>query len=266
MPSILGVVGGLGPEGTVHYYRKLVDHFSWTLPLEERPGILVDQVWMEGFVALLRAEADVEIQRLFAASLLRLHRAGAELALVASVTPHLFLGSVRKASPVEVVDIVEATEAELLASGYRCVGLLGTRLTLTRPFFKSGLERAGIRVVVPDERGIAFSTPSFSGPSPRGRRRRKCDGASGSSSRAWQAQAKLDALVVACTDLMDLVEPDDAAGGPHRLSHPPGRSDARQKTQGSRKSAAAEGPSSDCAWPVPTALKSGQCTLPENGL
>jgi aspartate racemase len=207
MPSILGVVGGLGPEGTVHYYRKLVHHFSRTLPVEARPGILIDQVWMDAFVPLLRAEAEAEIQTLFAASLRRLHQAGAEVALVASVTPHLFLGPVRKASPVEVVDIVQATEMELVASGYRCVGLLGTRLTLTHPFFKGGLEAAGIRVVVPDESGVAFLDALIFGPLAAGQKTPEMRRGMRELIQRLEAQAKLDALVVACTDLMDLLEP-----------------------------------------------------------
>lgn len=206
MPSILGVVGGLGSEGTVHYYRKLAQHFSGTLPVEARPGIVIDHVWMEGFVPLLRAEADVEIQRFLAASLMRLQKAGAELALVASVTPHLFLGPLLKTSPVELVDLVEATQGELLAAGYRSVGLLGTRLTLTRPFFKSGLERAGVRVVVPDERGVAFLDALIFGPLASGKKTPEMRQGVGELIRKMTAEDEVDALVVACTDLMDLIE------------------------------------------------------------
>jgi aspartate racemase len=206
MPSILGVVGGLGPEGTVHYYRKLAQHFSGALPVEARPGIVIDHVWMDGFVPLLRAEAEVEIQRLLAVSLQRLHQAGAELALVASVTPHLFLGPLRKTSPVELVDLVEATQGELIAAGYRTVGLLGTRLTLTRPFFKSGLEQAGIRVVVPDEGGIAYLDGLIFGPLAAGKKTPEMRQELGELISTLAAEAKLDALVVACTDLMDLIE------------------------------------------------------------
>jgi aspartate racemase len=206
MPSILGVVGGLGPEGTAHYYRKLAQYFSGTLPVEARPGIVIDHVWMDAFVPLLRAEADVEIQRLLAASLMRLHQAGAELALVASVTPHLFLGPLRETSPVAVVDLVEATQGELLAAGYRSVGLLGTRLTLTRPFFKSGLERAGIRVVVPDERGVAYLDALIFGPLASGKKTPQMRQGVSELIRNMAAEAKLEVLVVACTDLMDLIE------------------------------------------------------------
>jgi aspartate racemase len=207
MPSILGVVGGLGPEGTVHYYRKLAQHFSGTLPVEARPGLIIDHVWMDGFVPLLRAEAEVEIRQLLAASLMRLHRAGAEVALVASVTPHLFLGPVRETSPVEVVDLVEATHGELIAAGYRCVGLLGTRLTLTRPFFKSGLEQAGIRVVVPDEGGVAYLDALIFGPLGSGKKTPEMRQGVSELVRKMTAEDRLDALVVACTDLMDLIEP-----------------------------------------------------------
>jgi aspartate racemase len=126
---------------------------------------------------------------------------------VASVTPHLFLGPVRAASPLPVLDLVEATVAELVAAGHRTVGLLGTRLTLTRAFFLSGLERAGIRVVVPDEAGIAFLDALIFGPLASGQKSPDMRQAVSELTRKMAARDTLDALVVACTDLMDLVEP-----------------------------------------------------------
>jgi aspartate racemase len=204
--ATIGIVGGLGVEGTVHYYRKLARHFgSWAA--EDRPGIVIDHLWIDRFAALLRAEAEDEIRALLAASLLRLHRAGAELALLASVTPHMFLASLRKESQVTVVDIVEATEQELVGSGHRTVGLLGTRQTLTRPFFKGGLERAGIRVVVPDERGVAYLDDLIFGPLAAGTKTQEMRDGLGRLIGRMAATEKLEALVVACTDLMDLIEP-----------------------------------------------------------
>jgi aspartate racemase len=177
-----------------------------TLPLEDRPGVLIDHLWMERLVGLLRAEAEEEIQDLLLASLRRLDRAGADLAMVAAVTPHMFLAPVRKQSPIEVLDLVEATEQELLSAGQRSIGLLGTRLTLTRPFFKGRLEQAGLRVVVPDEQGVSYLDHLIFGPL-----------ASGATSdmrhevtalvRRMTLAEPIDALVIACTDLMDLIEP-----------------------------------------------------------
>ncbi len=81
MSGTIGIVGGLGPEGTVHYYRKLTDQLS-SIPLEEgRPGILIDHVWMERFARLLRSGAEKEIISLLSASIGRLHGAGADVAM-----------------------------------------------------------------------------------------------------------------------------------------------------------------------------------------
>lgn len=204
MAFTIGVVGGLGPEGTVHYYRKLA-HALASVPADERPGIVVDHVWIDRFAALLRAGAEDEITALLGASLERLRRAGADAALVAAVTPHKFLARLRQRSSVPVVDLVEATRDEIVSSGRRTVGLLGTRATLTEPFFRGGLERAGIEVVVPDERGIAYLDELIFGPLGSGPATPAMATEVTAIVDQLRARASLDALVVACTDLMDLV-------------------------------------------------------------
>jgi aspartate racemase len=207
MSSTIGIIGGLGPEGTVHYYRKIAKHFAATLAVEDRPGVVIDHLWMERFVGLFRAEAESQIQDFLSASLMRLHRAGADLAMVAAVTPHMFLAEVRKESPIEIIDLVEATQQELISAGHRTIGLLGTRQTLTRPFFKGGLEQVGIRVVVPDEHGVTYLDDLIFGPLASGTKTPEMRRGVTALIRNMTLEEPIDALVVACTDLMDLVEP-----------------------------------------------------------
>jgi aspartate racemase len=205
MRSTIGVVGGLGPEGTVHYYRKLAARLG-AIPFdEERPGLIVDHVWIDRFASLLRRGAEADILALLGDSILRLQRAGADLALVAAVTPHKFLEPLRRSAPIPLVDLVEATEREVSRARYARVGLLGTRATLTEPFFKGGLERAGIAVTVPAPDDIAYLDELIfgalaSGPPTDTMKRRI-----GEIVARMSAAAALDAIVVACTDLMDLM-------------------------------------------------------------
>jgi aspartate racemase len=204
MARTIGVVGGLGPEGTVHYYRKLAKRLA-SIPVEGRPGIVIDHLWMERFAALLRGGATRDIAAMLGASLDRLHRAGAELALVAAVTPHKFLDELRERSTLPIVDLVEATRDDVASAGYRIVGLLGTRATLTEPFFRGGLERAGIEVVVPDAAGIAYLDDLIFGPLASGSKTPEMANDVAAIVNELRARARCDALVVACTDLMDLV-------------------------------------------------------------
>jgi aspartate racemase len=205
MRATIGIVGGLGPEGTVHYYRKLARYFA-AVPGESRPGFLIEHVWMDSFESVLRAGDEGAVCALLLASLRRLHEGGADIALLAAVTPHLFLPALKKASPVPLVDVVQATEEALVSAGHGTIGLLGTRLTLTRPFFKRRLEAAGIRVVIPDEDGVATLDALIFGPLAAGERTQAMkDGLKAIVGR-MQEVASLDAVVVACTDLMDVVD------------------------------------------------------------
>lgn len=205
MQPIVGIVGGLGPEGTVHYYRKLTARLA-ALPQEAaRPGIAVDHVWIDRFSALLRAGADPEALELLLGSLRRLERAGATLALFAAVTPHRFLPALRPRSPLPIADLVGATCEDVRAAGHRVVGLVGTRFTVSEPFFRDALEAAGVRVVVPDEAGTDYLDALIFGPLARGE---KTPGMKAELTAIVARMARrepLGALVVACTDLMELM-------------------------------------------------------------
>src|SRR5262245_63250492 len=63
---------------------------------------------------------------------------------------------VQAAIGVPLIHIVDATAREIRKSGAKKVGLLGTRLTMEREFFKHRLNQADLAVVVPDEAERAF--------------------------------------------------------------------------------------------------------------
>ena len=207
MSLTIGVVGGLGTEGTVHYYQKLTKRLRAIPHDEGRPGILVDHVWMDRFAPLLLSGLDAASVSLLGESLERLHRAGADVALIAAVTPHKYLSSLRRAASVPVIDLVEATIAELRRKRCTRVGLLGTRATLTERFFKGGLERAGIAVAVPGAREMAYLDDLIFGPLARGSRPPDASPRLDEIVGRMRAGVALDALVVASPDLMELVEP-----------------------------------------------------------
>jgi aspartate racemase len=214
MSYTIGILGGLGPEGTVHYYRKLTNQLA-SIPLEHgRPGIVIEHVWIDRFSGLLRSGADDEVGALLTASLERLHRAGANVAVIAAVTPHKFLTHLRQESPIPIVDIVAATQRDVSGAGYRTVGLLGTRATLTEPFFRGGLEHAGIRVVVPADDDITYLNDLIFGDLARGTKTSEMKEVLDRIVQSMRATAPLEALVVACTDLMDLLEPSIALVDP----------------------------------------------------
>ena len=86
----------------------------------------------------------------------RVAAAGAEGLVLCANTLHWFADAVERAVPLPLVHIATATGNRIRAAGLNRVGLLGTRPTMERRFYRQRLEAMGIELVVPDEAARAF--------------------------------------------------------------------------------------------------------------
>lgn len=145
----LGIVGGLGPESTIAYYRLLVASFA-ALHGGRSPALVIDSLDVRRILALLDADPAGAAEYLLR-SLHHLAGAGADFALIAANTPHLVFDEVVAKSPLPLLSIVECACDAARAGGLRTLGLLGTRLTMQGGFYQRAAARVGIRVVVPEE-------------------------------------------------------------------------------------------------------------------
>jgi aspartate racemase len=147
----LGIIGGIAPPSTIDYYRQLIALYRERSPDRSYPSIIIDSIDATGFLALIAAADRPALVELLMRELHRLARAGADLALFASNTPHLVFDAVAERSPVPLISIVEETARVAAARGNTRVGLVGTRFTMERGFYQAVFERHGINVVIPDE-------------------------------------------------------------------------------------------------------------------
>jgi aspartate racemase len=152
----LGIVGGVGPESTADYYRRLIGRWRERGPAKTYPSILLDSLNSASALdALLAGDLDPTV-RLFDASVARLAGAGAQLALIASVTMHLAFDRVAASAPIPMLNILDALVDAALAAGIRRPGVVATRPTTEGEFFARSFEAAGIVLVRPDEADRAF--------------------------------------------------------------------------------------------------------------
>src|SRR3954454_21234798 len=76
-----------------------------------------------------------------------LEAGGAEAIVIACNTVHKSCGPVEAVLRVPLFQIADATADKLVTDGRKRVALLGTRFTMTEPFFRSRLEDRGIMLV-----------------------------------------------------------------------------------------------------------------------
>ena len=144
-----GIVGGIGPESTIDYYRHIISGYRERTGSSASPSILIDSLDTGVLLGHLGANRVAAATDYLSQSIDRLIRGGATFAAMAANTPHLVFDEVQRGSSIPLVSIVEATCREVTARGMRKVALFGTRFTMRGHFYPSGLSQAGVELAMP---------------------------------------------------------------------------------------------------------------------
>lgn len=147
----LGIVGGIGPESTIEYYRFILDGYRTRVPDGSAPHVIIDSIDVNRGIAMLDANNLASLTNYVSDSVERLTRAGAEIALIAANTPHLVFVEVSQRATVPMISIVQATCDHARGLGLKRLGLLGTGFTMRAQFYQKVFARAGIELVTPNE-------------------------------------------------------------------------------------------------------------------
>jgi aspartate racemase len=146
----LGIVGGIGPESTVEYYRLLIAGYRERVSDGSYPSLLISSIDVNKLLALVAQGKLQELVEYLLGSLQQLERAGAEFAILAANTPHIVFDEVAIRSPLPLISIVQATCNFARAQGLKRLGLFGTRSTMQAGFYQKIFGKAGMGVIIPE--------------------------------------------------------------------------------------------------------------------
>ena len=143
----VGLIGGLGPESTIDYYRRILEAWAKEAP-GTAPSIIIDSLDVQRALRLVGSDRPALIEYLLA-SLRRLAGAGVDFVAMTANTPHIVFDELVMRSPVPMVSIVEVCADEAQRRGLGRLALLGTRFTMEGSFYPDVFARRGITVVIP---------------------------------------------------------------------------------------------------------------------
>src|SRR5579871_5118839 len=145
----LGIVGGIGPESTIEYYRQLLAAWREKRPDGSAPAILINSIDVNRMLGMIAAGKLAEVTEYLASEVARLAGAGADFGLLAANTPHVVFEEIRERVSLPLVSVVAATRDEALARGLRRLGLFGTRFTMQGQFYPQVFSTAGLTILAP---------------------------------------------------------------------------------------------------------------------
>ena len=153
---IAGIIGGIAPSSTIAYYQRIVDGVRTRTAEAAYPHVIINSINLRQMLPLFEAGDKAGAVSLLVGELHRLALAGADFALFASNTPHLYFADIAAASPLPLISIVEAVAAHAAQRGLRRLLLLGTGYTMRASFYRTALAASGTDVLVPSASDIAM--------------------------------------------------------------------------------------------------------------
>lgn len=146
----IGLIGGLSPESTVHYYQRLCRRFNETAGGLNFPLMSIESLNLQELVTLFEKNDWNGVGEILLSALHRLKKSGADFAAILANTPHNAHDIIRESSPLPILTIMDATAGALVRGGHAKVALLGTKATMEFGFFQKHFAAKGIETIVPE--------------------------------------------------------------------------------------------------------------------
>jgi aspartate racemase len=146
----LGIIGGLGPESTIDYYRKIIALYRDRTGDGSYPQFIVNSVNLKKGLDFMEANNLPGMADYLVEEIGKLARAGATFGLISANTPHIVFDDVASKSPIPLISIVEATCAAAKARKLKRLALFGTRYTMQATFYPKVFSRERIELLVPN--------------------------------------------------------------------------------------------------------------------
>ena len=150
----IGIVGGMGPESTVYYYRTFINLYLENKDSDgNRPEIIIYSV-KSPVISPSTTSRNIEtgdVSSRILSAIQSLYSAGADFGIIACNSAHQYFDEIQAGSPIPLLSIVTECCNEVLKRKVERVGLFGMRSTVKAHFYQDKFREYGISVVEPSE-------------------------------------------------------------------------------------------------------------------
>ncbi len=145
-----GIIGGVGPESSIEYYKLIIKRFQEKLNTKDYPELVINSINMTEMLGYVFTNQLDSLTDFLSERIKILELSGVDFAAIASNTPHLVFDRLINRVKIPLVSIAEEACKVINNKKITRAGLFGTKSTMTSGFYKRVAEQYGIEVLVPD--------------------------------------------------------------------------------------------------------------------
>lgn len=152
---ILGILGGMGPQSTVEFYQRVLEHTDARRDQDHIPTL----IWCDTSVpdrtqAILTGDSQPTLDRLIAGAR-KLEREGCTVLAISCNTAHYFADQVQQHVDIPILHMIRLTADALAQEGKQRPGILATDGTLRTGLYLDQCAQRGLTPLTPGAEGQA---------------------------------------------------------------------------------------------------------------
>jgi aspartate racemase len=158
--KLLGLIGGTSWVSTQDYYKLINEGINAKLGDLNFAECMIYSLNYQDIKESIDANDQNSMLELVAGAGTKLQDAGAKAVMLCGNTTHLVADRLQEKLNIPLIHIAVSTANAIKAKGIKKVGMLGTRITMERDFYRSKLADQGIEMLIPedDDRGFVHYT------------------------------------------------------------------------------------------------------------
>src|SRR5271168_1552830 len=103
----VGIIGGIGPESTIEYYRQIIASHRQQKQDGSYPSILINSIDITRMLDWFETNDLPAVSEYLLGAVQKLADAGADFGVLAANTPHVVFDELNRRSPIPLISIVE---------------------------------------------------------------------------------------------------------------------------------------------------------------
>jgi aspartate racemase len=145
----IGIIGGTTWVSTLDYYKLLNQKVNRKLGRNHSARILLYSVDFEDIIRFKAAGNEDALKKMMLDAANKLDYAGAECLLLGANTMHMLADFIQERISIPLIHIAEETAKVIAIKKQKKVGLLGTKVTMEKEFYKNKLADLNIEAIIP---------------------------------------------------------------------------------------------------------------------
>ena len=144
-PFRIGVLGGIGPEATVEFYRKLIERLQRQGMIRQNsdyPHIIINSIPAPELIGETVSSGDL---KMYVQGLRELDSMGVDIIVMVCNTIHLYLPQLQQEVKTPILNLPAHVQKTLHELGMKSIFILGTMNTISQGLYSF----AGYRTLVP---------------------------------------------------------------------------------------------------------------------